>query len=164
MDAESLRGYATLSSAVIAAIASGCNLWLQLRGKRDRFMVVLGGGSPSIDRETMMHVVSRSDHTIHLSDWGFIEPSGAFTSIPLEADASTIFSEELVQRGSSKIEKFGDIFEAGYERNLCPAGAYACSTTQRGPRVAFARDFPRLKRWYIRGRLLVQPHYLTWSS
>lgn len=75
MDVESLTKQITLVGAVIAACTGVWSLWLQMRGKRDHYSVGTGTVRPEIIRETMIHVVSHSDHPIYLADYGFIDPN-----------------------------------------------------------------------------------------
>ncbi len=162
MNIQDLTQYATFVVAVIAAVTGIWNLALQMRGKRDRLLVRLGTLSPSIEKETTLSVVSLSDHQIQLTDWGFVESNGAFTSIPLELDVGYIVSGEIMSRGSTILENFGRQFVAGYVRRDKPLGAYAISSAQHRPVIAFDKAMPPLRRIWIRLRLLFQPSYLGW--
>ena len=93
MSWEEIGKQVTVIGAVIAAITGSLNLWLQMRGKHDRFVVRMGGLSPSIEPETMMHVVSLSDHPIKLTDWGFIENDGRFQSARIAWETDQLHSE-----------------------------------------------------------------------
>ena len=162
MSIKDLIEYVTLVGAVIAAAAGVWNLLLQMRGKRDRFLVRLGAMSPTIEEETMMSVVSLSDHPIRLIDWGFIEANGSFTSFILEWEVGGLQSEEITARGTTRLEDFGQHFETGYVRRESPLGAYAVSATQRRPVITFDTGMPMWRRGWIRMRLLFQCSYLTW--
>lgn len=162
MSTKEFADYVTLLGALVAAGAGVWNLILQMRGKRDLFFVRLGYLSPVIEEETMMSVVSRSDHPIRLTDWGFIEADGVFTSLIMESETGGIHSEEIEARGTSRLEGFGQHFEAGYVRRERPLGAYAISATQRSPVIAFSAKMPMWWRVLIRCRLLFQPIYLSW--
>ncbi len=162
MSIKDLTDYVTLVGAVIAAAAGVWNLLLQTRGKRDRFLVRLGAMSPTIEEETMMSVVSRSDHPIRLTDWGFIEANGTFRSFILEWEAGDFRSDEISTRGKPILENFGHHFETGYVRHQMPLGAYAMSATQSRPIITFDEGMPMWRRGWIRLRLLFQSSYLTW--
>jgi hypothetical protein len=162
MNIKEIGDWVAVLGATVAAVASVWNLLLQLRGKRDSFAVRLGGSSPSISQETMLHVVSRSDHPIKLTDWGFVEADGRFTSFLMEWEVGGLQSEEITSRGSSELEKFGSVFEAGYIRRDNVYGAYAISVTQRRPSVCFTGAMPIWRRYWIRLRLWFQPNYLAW--
>jgi len=162
MSIKEFADYVTLLGALVAAGAGVWNLILQMRGKRDLFLVRLGSLSPVIEEETMMSVVSRSDHPIRLTDWGFIEANGTFTSLIMEWEAGGIHSEEIETRGTSRLEGFGQHFETGYVRREMPLGAYAISATQRSPVITFDTTMPMWRRVWIRMRLLFQPSYLVW--
>ncbi|MBN3966192.1 hypothetical protein IMW75_13010 [Pseudomonas gregormendelii] len=156
MDVESLTKLITLVGAVIAACTGVWSLWLQMRGKRDRFAVRPGTVRPEIIRETMMHVVSHSDHPIQLADYGFIDPDFKFSSIPLERELSDFHDSHLYQRGESVLEKRSDYFEIGYIRRDTPIGAFAKSVTQSRPTIGFAWDTPVWKKLWVRTLLLVK--------
>lgn len=162
MNVKEIGDWVAVIGATVAAVASVWNLLLQLRGKHDSFAVRLGGSSPSINQETMLHVVSRSDHPIKLTDWGFIEANGRFTSFLMEWEVGGLQSEEIASRGSPELERFGSNFETGYTRRDNVYGAYAISVTQPRPSVCFAGAMPIWRRYWIRLRLWFQPNYLAW--
>lgn len=162
MSVKQVTEWVTLIGVLVAAIAGVWNLLLQFRGKRDHFVVRLGSASPSIDRETMLHVVSYTDHPVKLTDWGFIEADGRFRSFRMDWETGGLETEQITSRGDSELEGFGAHFETGYVRKAAPLGAYAISITQRRPYVCFAPEMPLWRRLWIRGRLWLQPHYLAW--
>jgi hypothetical protein len=152
----------TVIGAVIAAVTGIWNLVLQMRGKRDDFVVGLYAVRPVLEEETVMHVVSHSDHPITLTDWGFIEPDGRLTSINMSWETGDLMSEEIVVRGSADLAARGATLESGYTRRKRPVGAFAISVTQSRPRVCFDSDTPYWRRLSVRWRLLRKgPRYLT---
>jgi hypothetical protein len=158
---KEIGAWVTVTGAAIAAITGIWNLLLQLRGKRDRFVVGLDSVSPTIERETMMHVVNHSDHRIKLTDWGFIEPDGSFQSMRMSWESGVLQSEEITNRGSTDLAIRGDTFESGYIRGI-PLGAFATSVIRRRPRICFDSDVPWWRRMRIRLRLLwVGSRYLV---
>lgn len=162
MGLEDFVKLVTAIGAVIAAITGVWNLFLQLRGKYDNFAVGLDSVSPTIEPETMMHVVSHSDHPIELTDWGFIEADGRFRSFLMDLEAGSLQGDEIYSRGSSKLEGFGAHFDTGYKRKTRSFGAYAISVMQKRPRLYFTSEMPYWRRIWIRFRLWFQPHYLAW--
>lgn len=162
MSVKEIGEWVTVVGASVAAIAGVWNLRLQLRGRRDHFVVRLGSASPSIEQETMLHVVSHSDHPVKLTDWGFIEADGRFRSFLMDWETGWLQNEEIISRGTSKLERFGAHFETGFVRKDTPHGAYAISITQRRPCVCFAPAMPLRRRLWIMGRLWFQPQYLAW--
>lgn len=162
MSFDELAKAVTVFGVVVAAVTGVWNLYLQLRGKSDHFVVGLGSVSPDINPETMLHVVSRSDHRIQLTDWGYIEADCRFTSFYLEWHAGDLQPDKIVDQGSSDLAGFGTFFETGYVRTKPAFGAYARSVTQRRPRLCFAPEMPYWKRLWIMARLQVQPKYLSW--
>lgn len=156
MDVESLTKLITLAGAVIAACTGVWSLWLQMRGKRDRFSVGPGTVRPEIAQETMMHVVSHSDHPIQLADYGFIDSDFQFASILLEQELHDFHDSHVYTRGGSTLEKRSDFFEIGYIRRDTPIGAYARTVTQTTPRLGFAYDTPTWKKLWVRARMLIR--------
>ncbi len=162
MSLKEFTEWITVSGVLVAAITGVWNLYLQFRGKRDRFVVRLGGVAPSIEPETMLHVVSYADHPIKLTDWGFIEADGRFSSFRMDWETGDLHTEEITDRGSAELKQFGEHYETGYLRSKAPLGAYAISITQTRPRVCFAPAMPQWRRVWIRVRLWFQPEYLGW--
>jgi len=162
MSIKELTDYVTLAGAVVAALTSSVNLLLQMRGKHDRFLVRLGTTSPTIEQETMLSVVSQSDHPMRLTDWGFVEANGTFTSFIMEWEVGAFNGKEITSRGSAALESFGQHFETGYVRREEPSGAYAISATQQRPVITFNTTMPLWRRFFIRLRLVFQPTYLAW--
>lgn len=162
MSIKEFTDYVTLAGAVVAAVAGVWNLIFQMRGKRDLFLVQLGSLSPAVEEETMLSVVSRSDHPVRLTDWGFIEANGTFTSFLMKWEVGDLQSEEITSRGTAHLESFGQYFETGYVRRDRPLGAYAISATQRRPVITFDTGMPMWRRGWIRMRLLFQCSYLAW--
>jgi len=149
-----ITGWVTVIGVLVAAVTGVWNLLLQIRGKHDRFAVGLGSVSPTIEQETMLHVVSHSDHLVKLKDWGFIEPSGSFQSIRMAWETGDLQSDDIVTRGSSDFALRGDVFETGYVRRSQPLGAFAISVTQSRPRLCFDPNVSYGRRLSIRCRLL----------
>lgn len=110
----------------------------------------------------MMHVVSKSDHQIKLADWGFIDPDGRFSSIPMDWHADPSMGDDIVSTGSSTLAARGEYFETEYTRRDPAIGAFARSVTQGRPRLYFGVNAPLWRRARIRIRLVFQPHYLAW--
>jgi hypothetical protein len=157
-----LQEWVTLGGAVVAAATGTWNLALLMRGKRDRFILGSGTVSPAIYQETMLHVVSESDHPITLADWGFIDSNGRFSSILMDVEADPQMSEDIVTNGSSTLAARGDRFETGYIRREEGIGVFAKTVMQRRPRLSFDSSAPLWRRCWIRTRLRFQPHYLAW--
>ncbi|WP_271007050.1 hypothetical protein [Pseudomonas aeruginosa] len=153
MDLEAWTGWVTLGGAVIAAISGVWSLVIQIRGKKDSFKVGMGTVSPEPIPETVMHVVSSSEHPIKVSDYGFIETSGKLTSILMEAELASYIAHEGLFRGSSILEKRGDSMEVGYCRTRPVIGCYALTNLQERPKIAFSYDTPIFRRIVVRTRI-----------
>jgi hypothetical protein len=144
----------TALAAVIAAITGIWGVALQLRGKRDQFLVGLGSVRPQAEQETMLHVVNVCDHVVKLKDYGFIEANGRLSSIPFKSDVMEFASEELRFRGSIELAQRSATYEVGYIREA-PIGAYAISVTQTRPRLHFDPSTPYWRRLWIRSKNLI---------
>lgn len=162
MNIKETTDYATLAGALIAAVAAVWNLILQVRGKRDRFIVRLGSMSPTIEPEMMLTVVSCCDHPVRLTDWGFIEADATFTSIVMLWETGELEDDETRSSGSYHLESYGQHFEVGCIREKSPLGVFGMSATQRTPVISFNATAPMWLRLFIRVRILVQPTYLAW--
>ena len=162
MELANAKDWITLVSAIIAACASAWSLWLQLRGKHDNFTVGLDDLYPTIREESMMHVVSRSDHPITIVDWGFINELGLFESIPLDLETLELHSQELAGHGSNELAGYGARFTAGYTRRKTPLGAFAKSSLQKRPVVYLSPAMPWLDRARLRLKLIFKPNYFRW--
>lgn len=154
MEVESIGKWATTAGAIVAAVAGVWSLLLQMRGKRDRFIVGMDSVTPTVEQETMMHVVSLSDHPIKIADDGFILPDGTFDSFKLAWETGNLQSDELETRGSRELAQRGAFYEAGYIRKGPVLGAFARSVTQRHPSVCFSSNTPYWRRLWIRLRVL----------
>ncbi len=152
---EEIGGWVTVVGALVAAITGVWNLLLQMRGKRDRFVVRLGPVSPDNGQETMMHVVSHSDHPIKIADYGFIEEDGRFQSMRMMWATGNLHTDEITTVGSTDLASRGAVFEQGYIRRASSLGAFATSTIQTRPRICFDPGVPYWRRLKIRLRLLL---------
>lgn len=151
-----------LSAALVAAFTGIWNVWWQTKGKNDRFLVGLDSIIPTIEQETFIHVVSLSDHSILLKDWGFIKSDGKFISCPLGSQTDSLDNDILKTRGSTHLLSRNDSFEMGYIKSERPFGAYAISVTQKRPRLHFESSMPYWRRIVIILRLWLQPNYFAW--
>lgn len=162
MELANAKDWITLVSAIIAAVASASSLRLQLRGKHDSFTVGLDDLFPNVREESMMHVVSRSDHPITIVDWGFINELGLFESIPFDLETFELHLHELAGNGSHELTGYGSRFTAGYVRRNPPHGAYAKSSLQKRPVVYLSSAMRWRDRVRLRLKLIFKPNYFGW--
>lgn len=153
MDVDFWTKWATLAVAVVAAISGVWSLLIQLRGKRDNFKVGMGTISPEVLPETVMHVVSISEHPIKIADYGFIELNGQLTSIPMEAELTDYIAHEGLFRGAMLLEKRGDSMEVGYCRRKAVIGCFALTNLQAHPKIAFNYDTSLWNKIKVRSQL-----------
>lgn len=137
MDADSITKWLTVIGAIVGSVSGIWSLYLQLRGKRDTFLVQLGSLQPDTLPLTFMHVVSLSEHPIKIIDYGYIERNGRLVSIPWEAELDVHARMSVMTVGSPNLESWGASFEAGYNRGGHLIGAFARSPTQLKPRLQF---------------------------
>lgn len=150
MDVDAVTKWVTLAGALVGAVAGAWSLFLQLRGKRDSFKVGMGTIMPEAIPEQCLHVVSQSEHSIRIADYGFIEEGGELKSIPMEGELCEYIGQEGVFRGSLTLEKRGDSMEVGYCRRKSVIGCFALTNLQSRPKLAFSYDTPRWRRLQIR--------------
>lgn len=146
MDVDIWTKWVTLIGAVVAAVSGVWALIIQLRGVRDEILVSLGTLSPEAIPETMMNVVSKSDHPIRVVDFGFIDLNGRLVSIPLEIDLLNLHSDEVERYGSPILNRRGDSFQVGYCMAHGVLGCYARTSLQTRPCMAFGFDTSLVKR------------------
>lgn len=150
---ESLQKWTTLIAAVLAAVASGLNLWWKLREKADKIKVSCGLIDPQLNPGEFLTVVSQCDHSMQLADYGYVMRTGKLLSLP-NMDAHDPDDEPRIVYGSRLLESRNASFETGTTLRDQPIGVYAITTSQTRPTVAFRYDTPvwlrsrlRLKIW-----------------
>lgn len=162
MAIDGFKQLVTILASLAAAGTGIWNIWWQIRGKHDQFIVGLDGITTMIEPETVMHVVNLSDHPIKLKDWGFIGSDRKLLSFRLAWETGELGSEQIVTRGESILVERGATFETGYTLEQRPLGAYAVSITQRRPRIYFDNAAPIWLKIWIHLRLWFQPNYFVW--
>lgn len=141
----------TLWGAVIAAIAGVLNLLWQFSDRNDRYVLNCGPLSPQTAPGEYLFVVNVGKHPITLADYGFLrEPSNAF-SIPDNHANDWEPGHRFQLLGTLSPREHG---EAGVHFAIKCIGAYAISTTQRFPRVAFHFEVPWYTRCWVWARMI----------
>lgn len=148
MDINSIRELLTLIGACVAAITGILGLFFQLRGKSDNYRVRYGSLKPDISPETSMHVISRSDHEIIITDYGFIDENRKLQSVFFENYENPYRS--IRYQGSSTLAKRSSYYEVSFLRNKPAIGTFAISANQNYPRVHFCSGTPLYIRLIIR--------------
>ncbi|MDO9003595.1 MAG: hypothetical protein Q7V20_09105 [Aquabacterium sp.] len=126
------------------------DLWLKAREKADEIQVGFGTISPEPVPYPALHVISRRDHQMQLADYGFITVDGKLCSIA----ATNAFDYDpewgFDCRGTTMLAKRNDRFECWMSHHPTPIGAYAQTSTQTKPTVAFHKDIGLLKRTVVK--------------
>jgi hypothetical protein len=154
MDLESAKDWVTTAGACVAAIAGVWNLAIQMRGRRDRFLVRAGSFFPDGQPGDFMHVISLSDHQVRLADWGFIDDDLKIRSIRVELAYDQWNEHRARILGDPILEKRNDLYEVGYERKNSVIGAFALSVSQTRPRAYFHSSTPLWIQLRMRLKLL----------
>ncbi len=153
--------WVTMISAIIAAGVSVITLWLNYKGKTDKFRIGLCSVRPDISPGHVMHVVSLSDHQIEIIDFGFIYEDGNIESLPFACEIGQFTDCDLIHHGCTILKKRGEFFESGFDVNVeqIIIGAFARSITQEKNKYYFLSKitlFKKIKFWSKRRKILVE--------
>lgn len=163
MDLGAAKESLTVIGACVGAVAGVWNLYLAFRGKKDRFVVKCDSAMPSDDPETMLHVISKSDHVIRISDYGFILADGRLHSLPMDDDVR--FADwEIIGRGDLELAGFNSVCERGMVTEVMTIGVYARLVGASRPKVAFNGAASFYDRMKVKCRLLFRPNYFLWRA
>ena len=154
LELEDFKGMATMIGAVVAGLTGLFNIYLQVRGKRDRFSLSPYSYGEADGPAEYMHVVNLSDHTIRIADWGWIDADMKLASGPSEMLSPDFYQSQQRIMGSTDLENRSDIFEVRYVRKE-PIGAFARSATQATPKLAFKYNVSKLTILRTRLRILL---------
>jgi len=145
---DTLQKWVTLVASVLAAVASGWNLWWKYREGSDKIKVVYGLIDPQLSPGDFLHVVSLCDHPIRIADYGYVMRTGKLLSIP-QLDADEPNDDERIIYGSRLLESRNASFETGRSLRKRPVGVYARTTSQSRPQIAFQDDTPTWMRYWL---------------
>jgi hypothetical protein len=149
MPVDAIQKWVTLIAAVLAAIASGWNLWWKFREGADKIKVACGLIDPQISPGEFLHVVSLCDHPVRIADYGYVMRTGNLLSFP-QWDADEPCDDQRIAYGSLLLENRNASFETGTTLRDRPAGVYARTTSQSRPTIAFRYDTSHWMRCWLR--------------
>jgi len=149
---DEVTKWVTLAGAVIGGVTGVLTYWTKITEKHDRIKVCFGSLNPPTAPGESLHVLSQSDHRLQLRDYGFIDERGRLLSLPdLWASEFDDERDETSTRGSTTLEKRGDIWEVAYVtlkgRQI---GAYAVTVGQTSKSIHLRHEIPIYRRWYLR--------------
>jgi hypothetical protein len=148
----------TLIAAVVAAVASGANLWFKYREKSDKIKVASGLIYPQIEPGYFLNVISLSDHPMQLADYGYILRRGRLRSLPY-LDVNEPDYDARTTIGTAFLESRNASFETGVTLRDPPVGVYAITTGQSRPTLAFRPDTPGWMCIWLRLRIWIKVGY-----
>lgn len=148
MDISEWRDWLTFAGAVGAGITGVLNLWWKATEKTDKIRVGMGTIGAEQLPQTMLHVVSRSDHPIVVADYGFIRDSGELMSLPEYWEECPYEMDGLV-RGEHTLASRNASFEAGIPLGWRAVGCYARTSSQGRVRLAFRRSLAIHRRAWL---------------
>jgi hypothetical protein len=157
-DIENLQKWVTLIAAIVAAIASGLNLWWKFRDKADKIKVACGLIDPQLNPGEFLTVVSQCDHSIQIADYGYVMRTGKLLSLP-NLDARDLDDEPRIVYGSRLLASRNTSFETGIAMRGRPVGVYAITTSQTRPTVAFEHDTHVWLRAWLRMKIWLKVVY-----
>lgn len=153
-------GIASTVGALVGGLMSFLiNWWWKVRAESDRIQVRFGPARYEEFRGYGMHVISRSDHKMEVTDYGFVLGDGKLLSVPaVWAECFGDDASEDCYSGSSVLEARNERYEVNvvlYGKDI--VGAYARTSTQKHPRIDFKSYEPipvwrrlrfRIKQWW----------------
>lgn len=147
----SLPQWITMVGAAVAAIAGCWNLWLSFIKNSDQIEVRCSGYSPIATPATEMYVVNSGEHTVQISDYGFINSNGSLFSIPWYHETADAYMDgedpHGYRQGSTNIAPH-ELFAIGMTYNDEVIGAYARTVRHRIPRVDMRKSRIRPQTFY----------------
>lgn len=88
-------------------------MWTNFRENTDKIKVCFGPLKPPIDPGYGLHIINKSNHPIHLKDYGLIDESGKLLSLPQLFTDEPESQEHVLVRGKSFLASRGEIYEIG---------------------------------------------------
>jgi hypothetical protein len=149
----------TLVAAVVAAGGTALNLWWQYKAKADKIKVGFDTMTPYLAPGYSLHVVSRADHAMVVTDFGFFDATGRLLSLPYLWQAEPEPHDEPVSiDGSSELAARNASIEVrGITLRDTQIGAFAITSSQPHRTLGFRFDVPWWRRCLLRLRIRWAP-------
>lgn len=146
-------------SAIVAALTGTITFLWQYFDRHDSFVLRWGPMYPQLAPGTYLYVVNTSKHEIMVRDYGFLDSKWAQRSWSLPDEAGQHeFDFHLLPVLPSRGQ-----YQAGFDASSTWDTAYAITTTQSRPRLAFRDDVPQLRRLRVRLRMAWKGQSALWS-
>jgi hypothetical protein len=141
MDIDQITKWLTLAGATVGGVTSALTYWSKITEKSDKIKVGFGSLEYVAIPGYGLYVVSRSDHTLQISDYGFFDEKGRLLSIQvLEQQFPPEKLDEMVCSGTTTLIKRGDIFGLdGLKLKGEQIGAYATTANQNHRTLCFTK-------------------------
>jgi hypothetical protein len=147
----------TLIAAVVAAAGAALNLWWQYQAKADKIKVGFDTMTPHNAPGYSLHVVSRADHVMVITDFGFFDAAGRLLSLPYlwqdEPDDDPI----SIDGGSELATRNTSMEVRGITLRDSQIGAFAITSSQQHRTLGFRYDVPWWRRWWLRLKVRCKP-------
>lgn len=157
---DDIQKWVTLAGAVIAAGASSWNMWTNFRENTDKIKVRFGALKPPIDPGYALYIINKSNHPIHLKDYGFIDESGKLLSLPQLFTDEPESQDHVLVRGKSFLASRGEMYEIGpIVLRDQQSGAFAITAEQKRYTLGFRNDVSLYKRLWIMLNVWWKPKY-----
>lgn len=142
-----------MCGALVAAATGLHSLWVQFVDRRDRYLIRWGPLELDDRPGLQFYVINVGKHDVTMLDYGYVYADGYFSSIP--AAAASQYEEDGTHTCSllSVLQPHRPQQAGGWLGQI--DAAYAISTTQGRPQLAFRPGVPIWKRWWMRVRIAV---------
>lgn len=159
MQLDDLAKVVSIAASVGALVGGLVSWFLKHLQQTDRITVRFGTAHYEETPAYGMHVISRRDHKMEVTDFGFILRNGKLVSAPVVWEQ--VFDDGNPYdgvSGSKILAERNARFEANMQLyNMDVVGAYAETSTQRHPTIGFSHHADL--RWWDRIRIRLKQYF-----